>query len=395
MYFELDFGIFAQPAWRPHTNWTLALDQMVEEAQLADKLGFDEYWVGEHHSGGHETVPLPEMQLARIAQVTDRIKLMPATVNLPYDIHDPFAVAERLAFLDQISHGRTILGFGGGALMSDMEMFNATDDEMKDRMWEAIDVIETYLDAEEPTDYDGEFYQYEARMVQFPTYQEEPLSSVAGLTSRSTFYNAAKDGHRPLSISFIPMEAPNNPACVSLEEAGEAIEEGAREAGRDPAKARQSWCITREVYVAESKEQALEDLRSGIEGYYEYMFDIGLAPFMKRDADQEVEDLTVEWMVENVPFLIGSPDDVVKQIKALHDRVGPFGQLLINHHDWGLPQYKWNQSLEWFAEEVIPAFQSRLGPRAYSKQQVTTYEEPVPDEDVFKIGPQDTLAADD
>ena len=188
---DLEFGVFAQPAWRPEMNWNLSLDQMVEEAQLAEKLGFDEYWVGEHHSGGYETVPAPDLQLARMAEVTERIKLMPATFNLPYDVNDPFAVAERLAFLDQISKGRVILGYGGGALPSDMEMFNATDDAMKDRMWEAVDVIETYLEAEEPTDYDGEFFEYEDRIIQLPTYQKEPQSSVAGLTSRSTFYNAA------------------------------------------------------------------------------------------------------------------------------------------------------------------------------------------------------------
>ena len=395
-YPDLEFGIFAQPAWRPETNWNLSLDQMVEEAQLAENLGFDEYWVGEHHSGGYETVPMPEMQLARMAQVTDRIKLMPATVNLPYDLHDPFAVAERLAFLDQISHGRVILGYGGGALPSDMEMFNAMDDGMKDRMWESIDVIETYLEAEEPTDYNGEYYQYKDRLIQLPTYQKKPKSSVAGLTSRSTFYNAAKNGHRPLSISFIPMEAPNNPACISLTEVAEAIEEGARDAGRDPLEARQDWCITREVYIAESKEQALEEVREGADDYYDYMFDLGLAPMMAHDENQSREDLTVEWAVENLPFLIGTPEDVIKQIKALQNKIGPFGQLLINHHDWKVPRHKWNQSLELFAKKVIPTFKSRLGPREYSKSQIRPYNEPVPDDDVFKINAsKDAPAADD
>ena len=382
---ELEFGIFAQPAWRPGTNWNLALDQMVEEAQLAEKLGFSEYWVGEHHSGGHETVPASELQLARLAEATDRIKLMPATVNLPYDVNDPFSIAERLAFLDQMSKGRVILGYGGGALPPDMEMFNATDDEAKDRMWEAIDVIETYLKAEEPTDYDGEYFQYEGRLIQLPTYQKEPKASLAGLTSRSTFYNAAKEGYRPLSISFIPIESPNNPASVSLLDAAEAIEEGAKDAGRDPQEARKDWNIVREIYIAESKEQAFEDIRAGAENYYEYMFDLGLAPFVVHDEDQDREDLTIEWLVENVPIIIGSPEDVIKQIKALQNRVGPFGQLVINHHDWGVPRHKWNQSLELFAKEVIPAFKSRLGPREYSKNQVRPYEEITPDGNEFEL----------
>ncbi|MFC6763927.1 LLM class flavin-dependent oxidoreductase [Natrinema soli] len=358
---------------------------MVEEAALADRLGFDEYWVGEHHSGGHETVPLPELMLARMAEATDTIKLMPATVNLPYDIHDPFAVAERAAFLDQLCHGRLILGYGAGALMSDMIMFNADGDDQKPRMWEAVDVIETYLEAEEPTDYDGEYYSYEDRMIQFPTLQDDPVSSVAGLTSQSTYYNAVKGGHRPISISFSPMYAPDNPAAVSLKEMGEAIDEAAEDTGRDPDDVREDWCIAREIYVAESKEQAVKDIKEGAENYYQYLFDIGLTDLVKTDEEQSRDELTVEWMIENFPFIIGSPEDCIEQIEALYDEIGPFGNLVINHHDWGLPRYKWDQSLEWFAEKVMPTFQPRKGPRKYAKEQVTTYEEPTPDEDVFEI----------
>lgn len=386
---DLEFGVFAQPAWRPGTNWTLSLDQMVEEAQLAEKLGFEEYWVGEHHSGGHETVPMPEMQLARMAEATDRIKLMPATVNLPYDVNDPFSVAERLAFLDQISHGRVILGYGGGALPSDMEMFNAMDDQAKDRMWEAIDVIETYLQAEEPTDYNGEFFEYEDRLIQLPTYQEEPKSSVAGLTSRSSFYNAAKEGYRPLSLSFIPVEAPDNPACISLADSAEAIEEGAEEAGRDPMEARQEWCIVRDIYISESKQQAFEEIREGAWDYYDYMLELGLAPIMATDEEMEREDITMEWVAENVPLLLGTPEDIIEQIKAIQEKIGPFGQLLINHHDWQIPRHKWDQSLELFAKEVMPAFKSRVGPRDFSKSQIMPFEELEPADDVFKLDGSD------
>jgi limonene 1,2-monooxygenase len=171
------------PELRPETNWTLYLDDMVEEAKLAERLGFTEYWVGEHHTAGHETVPDPLMMLARIAEATDTIRLGPATVNLTYDIHDPFHVAEGLAFLDQLSHGRAMYGYGAGALPRDMEMFGVDFERQKDIMWEAIDVIETYLDAEEPTDSDGEFFQYEDRMIQLPALQESPQSAVAGLSS--------------------------------------------------------------------------------------------------------------------------------------------------------------------------------------------------------------------
>lgn len=396
---DLEFGIFQMPELRPETNWTLYLDRMVEEAKLAERLGFDEYWVGEHHTGGHETVPNPLMMLSRIAEATETIRIGPATMNLSYEIHDPFHVAEQLAFLDQLSHGRAMFGYGAGALPRDMEMLDVDFENQKAIMWEAIDVIETYLEAEEPTAYDGEFFEYGERIVQLPPLQENPPSAVAGLSSRSSFTGAIEGGHRPLSIAFSPLEAPNNPEAVTLKDMREAIVEAAEETGRDPEEALGEWSIGREVYVADSKEQAIEDIREGCEEYYDYLFDLGdgdLVHLAKTEPEQTREDLTVEWMIENFPFIVGSPEDCIKQIEALQREVGPFGELIINSHDWGLPERKRRRSLELFAAEVMPAFQSRKGPREIEKRQVPGYEpiELEADENPFAINPDPSTADD-
>lgn len=373
----LEFGVFQMPEFRPVLNWTLALDNMVEEAALVEELGFKEYWVGEHHSAGHETVPIPDMMLARIAEATDTIRLGPATINLPYHIHDPFFVAERMAFLDQLAHGRVNLGYGAGALPRDMDLFDVDTETQKAKMWEAVEVIETYLDAEEPTDFSGEFYEYEDRLVQLPFLQEDPPSAVAGLSSYSTHVNAVKGGHRPMSIAFTPLEAPENPAAVSLKDQAAAIDEGAADAGIEPAVAHSQWAIAREVYVAESKQQAYEEIRDGVEEYYDYLFglgDGGLVNLVVSDEDMTREDLTVEWMIENYPFIIGSPAECVKQIKQLYREVDGFGTLIINAHDWMIPESRWREMYELFAEEVMPAFQPRKGPREIEKEQVPGYE---------------------
>lgn len=373
---ELEFGVFQMPEYRPVLNWTLALDNMVQQAAHVEQLGFSEYWVGEHHSAGHETVPIPDMMLARIAEATDTIRLGPATINLPYEIHDPFFVAERMAFLDQLSHGRVNLGYGAGALPRDMELFDVDTDTQKAKMWEAVDVIETYLEAEEPTDFTGEFYQYEDRLVQLPFLQENPPSAVAGLSSYSTHVNAVKGGHRPMSIAFTPLSAPDNPAAVSLKDQAAAIDEGAKAIGRDPAAAHDEWAIGREVFVAESKEAAYNEIREGVEEYYDYLFglgDGGLVNLVVTDENMTRDDVTVEWMIENYPFIIGSPEDCVKQIKQLYHEVDGFGTLIINAHDWMLPESRWRDMYELFAEEVMPAFQPRKGPREIEKQQVPNY----------------------
>jgi limonene 1,2-monooxygenase len=399
---EMRFGIFSMPEYRPELNWNLAHHQMVELATRAEELGFEEYWVGEHHTQGHESSPMPELQLAAMAEATETIRLGTGTINLPYDCHDPFNVAERLAFLDQLADGRINFGYGAGALPADMEMFNAGEDS-KARMWEAIDVIETYLEAEEPTSFDGEFYQYDDRAIQVPPYQgAERPTALAGLSSLSSFTNAVEDGHRPLSISFAPLEAGNNPAVVGLKDIAAELDRTAEAVGRDPHAVRDEWTVVREVYVADSKEQAYREIKAGAEEYYDYLFglgDGGLISLVAHEPDWAWgEEVTLEWMIENLPFIMGSPRECVAQIKQLREEIGHFGTLVINHHDWGIPEYRWRQSYERFAEEVMPAFQEHKRPREVYRKEVPGYEERKPraSPDAFELeASAPTTPADD
>ncbi|MCU1365292.1 MAG: limB 3, partial [Ilumatobacteraceae bacterium] len=121
------FGLFLMPEPFPWSNWTLSYDLKLEEIVLAERLGFDEVWVGEHHTGAYENIPAPDIFIAKASALTHRIGLGTGTINLPY--HDPFMVAERLAFLDHLTHGRLIYGFGGGGLVSDRSFFQLDKEE--------------------------------------------------------------------------------------------------------------------------------------------------------------------------------------------------------------------------------------------------------------------------
>ncbi|MEF8778049.1 MAG: LLM class flavin-dependent oxidoreductase [Natronomonas sp.] len=380
---ELDFGIFTMPEHPPWENWNLSYDRDVQEAKLADELGFDEYWIGEHHTGSYENVPVPEYMIAKISAETEHINLGPGTVNLPY--HDPFLVAERLAFLDQLTDGRVIYGYGGGGLPSDMEMFSIDGEDQREMIAEAIDIIQTYTQAEEPTSYDGEFWSYDDRIIQVPPYQDEPMESIAGLTRERSYEMAGEMGMGSLSVYFTPLETPNNPAAPNLQDHARAMTEAAEAAGRDPQEVRDNWGIVREVYVSDSKEQALDEIREGVEDSYSYLIELGLGALMKRDDEMPDDDLSLEWMAENIPWIIGSPEDCIRQIKKLHEEVGGFGTLILNSRDWVTTDLQ-ERSLELFAREVMPAFQSNKGPREWHKQDVG-YASPEPDENVFQIEP--------
>ena len=114
-----------------------------------DRLGFDEFWCGEHHSTGWEVIASPELFLAALAERTQRIKLGTGVVSLPY--HNPFMVAQRLVQLDHQSHGRMIFGSGPGALPSDAKMLRLDPLRQRAMQDEALGVIIRLLDGEVAT----------------------------------------------------------------------------------------------------------------------------------------------------------------------------------------------------------------------------------------------------
>ena len=118
-------------------NPTLALERDLDLIVHLDRLGFDEAWIGEHHSGGYEIIASPEIFIATAAERTQRIRLGTGVVSLPY--HHPFMTAQRIVLLDHLTKGRVMLGVGPGALPSDAFMLGIDPADQRDRMEEALD----------------------------------------------------------------------------------------------------------------------------------------------------------------------------------------------------------------------------------------------------------------
>ena len=139
MDWPLRFGIFMAPFHPTGQNPTLALDRDLDLIEHLDRLGFDEAWIGEHHSGGYEIIASPEMFIATAAERTQHIQLGTGVVSLPY--HHPFMTAQRLVLLDHLTKGRVMLGVGPGALPSDAFMLGIDPADQRDRMEEALEII--------------------------------------------------------------------------------------------------------------------------------------------------------------------------------------------------------------------------------------------------------------
>ena len=120
---RMKFGTFLAPFHWQRENPTLALERDFELLEWLDHLGFDEAWIGEHHSAGWETIASPELFMAAASQRTKYLKLGTGVISLPY--HHPLMVANRMVLLDHITRGRVMMGVGPGALISDAYMFDS------------------------------------------------------------------------------------------------------------------------------------------------------------------------------------------------------------------------------------------------------------------------------
>ena len=139
----LIFGIFLAPFHRAGDNPTLGIRRDIELIEWLDQLGYDEAWIGEHHSAGWETIASPELIIAAAAERTKHIRLGSGVTSLPY--HHPFMVAQRFTQLDHMTRGRAMLGCGPGALVSDAYMLAIDAATQRRRMDESLDAITKLL----------------------------------------------------------------------------------------------------------------------------------------------------------------------------------------------------------------------------------------------------------
>ena len=146
---RLKFGIFLAPFHAMATSPTLFFQRDLELIDHLDRLGFDEAWIGEHHSGGYEMIGAPEVFIAAAAERTSRIRLGTGVKSLP--LHHPFILASTMVQLDHMTRGRTMFGVGPGALPTDAAMFGIDTRDTRRMMGESLDIIMRLLAGERVT----------------------------------------------------------------------------------------------------------------------------------------------------------------------------------------------------------------------------------------------------
>ncbi|MCW8084437.1 LLM class flavin-dependent oxidoreductase [Sabulicella glaciei] len=342
----LQFGIFLAPFHRLGDNPTLALARDLELIERLDALGFDEAWIGEHHSAGWEIIASPEVMIAAALERTRHIRLGSGVTSLPY--HHPFLVAQRFVQLDHMSRGRIMLGCGPGALVSDATMMGIEAKDQRRRMEEALTAIMALLRCDGPVNMKTDWFELrDARLHLAPYSHPRFPISVASSTTPSGALAAARHG---LGLISLGAGLPGGPQ--KLAEQWRMAEEEAAKHGH--AMNRAEWRLVVNLHVAEDDAAAMEQVRVGerLETVDYFGETLGRPP--TRTEDPLGDGLRAG------TTLVGSPDTVAAGIERLIGFTeGGAGGILFRSHEWADRRQTLN-SYELFARWVMPRFQGSL-----------------------------------
>jgi limonene 1,2-monooxygenase len=352
---RLRFGSFLAPHHPLGESPTLLLRRDLELAALLDRLGYDEFWCGEHHSSGWEMIASPELFLAAAGERTERIRLGTGVVSLPY--HHPFNVAQRIVQLDHLTRGRVIFGSGPGALPSDARVHGIDPLVQRDRQDEALGVIIRLLRGEERFSHESDWFTLRDAELQLLPLQEDLPMAVASSISPSGMQLAGKYGIGVLSIASSSTEG-----LAALPTQWGFAEEAAALHGQTVD--RKDWRVLMAWHLAETREQAVAEAAHGLHRWHnEYNVHILGRPgaVAYDDPYQLAEELASGEAGSNGAgtAVIGTPDDMVQAIVQLHETVGGFGTVLGFAHDWANREATW-RSWELFARYVIPEVNGQL-----------------------------------
>ena len=358
----LRFGVFIPPQHPLRENPTLLFERDLDVISLCDRLGYDEAWIGEHHSGGFETIAAPELIIAVAAERTKRIRLGTGVRSLPYT--HPLTVADTLVQLDHMTRGRVMFGVGPGALPIDAMQLGIDPGHSRAMMEEALEVIVPLLEGERVSAERDWFTLRDARLQIAPYTRPRMEMAVTTVRSPAGAMVAGRFG-----LGMLSLGGASDSALAAYAANWGVCEEFAAKHGRTVE--RSGFRIAVPMHLAETREQAVADLRYGFDSWVGYAREV--LPF--GPIPDGVDD-PLAFVMETRRAIIGTPDDAIRAIEAMQEGCGGFGVFLSMEQDWA----DWaatDRSYELFARRVIPHFRGQLAARresyAYSAQRKPAY----------------------
>jgi limonene 1,2-monooxygenase len=340
---RMRFGAFIAPFHPTNENPDLALRRDFELVEVLDQLGYDEVWIGEHHSAGYEIIASPEVFIAGAAERTRHIRLGTGVSSLPY--HHPLMLADRIMQLDHQTRGRVMFGVGPGALPSDAFMMGIDPLKQRDMMDEAIGVLVPLLRGEIVSAKTDWFELKDARLQLRPYSQPHVEIAVASQVSPAGARAAGKHG-----LSLLSIGATTTGGFNALATNWSICEEKAAEHGKRVQ--REGWRLVGPIHIAETREKARENVRFGLKEWLRYFQEVAALPLAPPGSvDDAIDALNGSGFA-----VIGDVDDAIAQMEKLEEQSGGFGCFLHMAHNWADFEQT-RRSYELFARYVAPRFQ--------------------------------------
>lgn len=348
MAMRLKDGIFLAPFHPLDEDPTLCIQRDLELIEHLDRLGYEEAWVGEHHSGGFEIIASPELFIAAAAERTKRIRLGTGVVSLPY--HNPLTTANRILQLDHQTRGRVMFGVGPGLLPSDAFQMGISPGQTRDRMVEGIEVILRLFAGERVTHHSDWFNLVDATCQLKPYTWPHPEIAVASSVTPSGGTLAGRHGFGLLCVA-----ATQHHGYDALGVNWKIAQETAATHGKvmDPSRLR----LVGPVHIAPTREEAWANVQFGGRHFAEYFARIS-RPGQPVDASGD----PIRKMVDDGAAVVGTPEDAIAQIKRLQAKQGEFGVFLQLAHNWANFE-KTKASYELWRRHVSPVINNVNSPR--------------------------------
>jgi alkanesulfonate monooxygenase SsuD/methylene tetrahydromethanopterin reductase-like flavin-dependent oxidoreductase (luciferase family) len=309
-------------------------EQVLTMAEWAEELGFDSFWLGEHHFYWYGTCVSPPMIIAALGQRTKKIRLGPAISVLPF--HHPLIVAEEYALADNLCGGRLNFAIGSGFSPLEYKAFGMSMEEARERYWEGFDVILKAWRQEEFS-HKGKFYQVENLSLWMKPVQKPMPPTWIAASSDETLIKAGELGFATMGIPFVRSDN-----LLGVKAKNDLFKESYFRAGhrQDP-----DIIVALHVCLQRSEEEAVKLARPHFARVVDYLK-------TSRRAGAKVPDLDI--IKEEKLAIFSAPEDAVAILKEYEDIGVTHVICMVNFG--GLPMPDVRRTLELMSKEVFPNF---------------------------------------
>ena len=316
---------------------------MLDQAVLADRLGYDAVSITEHHLMNCLMMPAPLQFAVKIAAMTQNIQIMTSIVVLP--LHDMRVYAGEVVCADIFTEGRLLLGVGRGAFEYEMERFGVPMAETQARFNESLDVLQALL-SEEEVSWDGEYYQFEPLTIMPRPVRKGGPPMMMAVMNPEGIYHCTKRGFH---IQTTPLSGNHQLLLDQVSAFNRAKDEmGAKEG-------EVTLTLSRVAHMASNSAEKQRKIEAA-HRYYGRFDNVFTGPGIVENG--MIKPLPCKTPIEELgeSLLIGTPQEMI-------DKLAPYAELgidrVILNPNFGLDANDTLDAIAAFAEDVMPHFATK------------------------------------